>query len=129
MLPQRASLKRASKAADLTCAVGQFLKFGCAHCIVVVRSGVYSSAHLHNAMRRWVSHLEFLHVFTGMKTFLFGCYSQIVNNRNHLVCCRKVKAGCKHYRVHYICYYTNKILDVSSVDYISSATRTDNIWQ
>ena len=53
-----------------------------------------------------------------IKIFVFGCGFQIVNNRNHLLCCRKLKAECKHYRVHYICYYTNEILDVSSADYI-----------
>ena len=54
---QRASLKRVSKAAILICIVGQFLKFWQAHCIVVVRSSVYSSAHHHNAMmgEPWIS--------------------------------------------------------------------------
>ena len=87
---------------------------------MVVRSSVYSSAHNHNAMRRWVNHLNFLNFMCllfgcglpgikiflfgcdlpginiflygcglPVKIFLFGCGFQIVNNRNHLLCCRK----------------------------------------
>ena len=35
LLPQRASLKQASKAADLIDVVGHFLNFALVHCIVV----------------------------------------------------------------------------------------------
>ena len=116
LLPQRASLKRASKAANLICAVGQFFKCCQAHCIVVMRSSVYSSTHHHNAMRMQMGEPSWISSITSYKDICSGF--QIVNNRNHLLCCRKLKAECKHYRVHYICYYTNEILDVSSADYI-----------
>jgi hypothetical protein len=35
LLPQRASLQRAGKAADLIDVVGNFLNFALAHCVVV----------------------------------------------------------------------------------------------